>query len=67
MKHTLTKETKLDAWDHIMMGAFQKVFKDYGPKYQKPEVVTRMKQMNFDQVNQVTFDSLITLIVLIIT
>ncbi len=46
MKHNLSKETNLEAWDHIMMGAFEKIFaKD---KYLKPEVVSTMKLMNFD-------------------
>jgi hypothetical protein len=52
MKSNLSKETKLDAWDHIMMGAFSKVFKMH-EKYKTQEVFEGMKHMNFDQVNQV--------------
>eukprot|EP00347_Sterkiella_histriomuscorum_P004794 403359072 len=52
MKRNLTKETNSDAWDNVMMGAFNKVFSSYGQKYQKLEVVQEMRRMNFEQINQ---------------
>jgi len=39
MKKHLNKETNLEAWDRVMQGAFNKVFHNYGLKYQKVEVV----------------------------
>lgn len=53
MKRNLSKDTKYEAWDQIMMGSFNKVFQNYGKKYQKVEVVQNMKKMNFEQINQV--------------
>jgi len=54
MKSNFSKETRLEAWDHIMMGAFAKVF-NTNEKYKTSEVFDNMRKMNFEQVNQVRY------------